>query len=1003
MLSTRQGLKIFKAADWRSQEEIQQFVANVGQLAASDVAKYLSLVIDETLGASASQHAKRLVAFQTMAAPCRDARLFAVYVKALNKGNDKALEVLVDLAVRVNNATQHGLLRDALSSTRKLTRAAAAKVLASVATKGTFEEALTWVTQAGFAGRIEALDAMVPRLGYRSVPMLAAVVEAGDIREQAYALGYLIKPEVHQRDRHGAFDAAALALEATDIRVLALCLKALAAMGLEDRFFETVGPLLVSKEQDVVRQVLQAVSHFKSPRTIELLRRKLNQGPNQVRLTVLEVLERIGSDDVIPILADALSSKHVTVRSKAAQMLSSLASSGRADIARSLIWLLRSRDENVRRMAAEIANSVKDPTGELGPRLLTYLTDEDWWVRERVTDALAKMWSTGLARHMVGFLNDESEIVRRFAIGGLRRVKDPETLGALVRAAMSDENWWVRETAVETIAELKDPRAIPYLIDMMQKQPDMRICVVTALSNMHATETAGSVAELLSDDDADVRYAAIHCLEKLADRSQGLWVKPCEDDPDLRVRHAARHLLAKWTVTQDDSEEAVVIVEGDNPIDRLLAKVVEAGADDLIVATGRVAYMKKLGQVHPLTSETLRVEEIEHLIYEHLSLRQREALEGGKDVDFSYESKLAQMRFRVNVFQQMCGLSAVFRTIKDEIADIESLGLPPHVRNLADLRNGLVLIGGPTGSGKSTTLAALVNDMNATSNRHIITIEDPIEVVHHSKQCLINQREVGAHAPSFKTALRSVLREDPDVILIGEMRDLETISFAVTAAETGHLVFGTVHTVSADKCVDRMINAFPAPQQPQIRGMLSETLRAVVCQHLLRRKEGSGRVLAVEVMLGNEAIKTLIRKGKAYQIASVIATHTDRGMQLMDHELARLVKEDVIEYGEAQMRSTDKADFERRVGDRGIEGDQAQQSHPPMSVPPVSHPPVSHPPMSIPPVSIPPVSIPPGSSSSPPGDSRPPHGQPSPSTPGPRSQAPPVSSPRRSEPGERQA
>lgn len=933
-----------------------QFAASQGAMNAAELGKYVQVLLDRKLQASANRHAKRLMAFRVMVERAHDPNLFGVLVKAFPAADERTLELLVELTPKFNNPAQHGMLCDALGAESPVARKAAAKLLATVAVKASFDELVKRVAKASFGGRLDAMEALVPKLGHRSLPLLSAVVEHGKPREQAHALAWLAKKEVWERQREAAFQAATGAIDSADIRVLSRCVKALAIIGPEQKFFEQAGPMLVSTNADVVRTVLEAVAHFKSQRTIDLLRRKLHQGPNQVRLTVLEVLEEIGTDDVVPILVDALSSRHVLVRSTSAKMLQSLAKTGKADIARSILWLLKSKDPNVRRMAAEMANAVKDDDGKLARKLLTYLTDEDWWVRERVTDALASMWSSGLSRHLVSYLKDESDIVRRFAIGGLRRVKDPKTLGALVRTAMGDEDWWVRETAVETIAELKDPKAYPYLVNMLNKQPDMRLCVIEALSDMNAVEHAADVAEMLGEGDADVRYAAIRCLERLGDRAQGLWLKQCETDDDLRVRHAAKHLLAKWTLSRNMQGDEAVVVSGDDPMEKLLERVVESGADDLIVATGRVAYMKKMGQVYPITKEPLRVEQIERLVYEQLSLRQREALDAGKDVDFSYHSKLAQMRFRVNVFQQMCGLSAVFRTIKDEIADISGLGLPLAVRGLSNLRNGLVLVGGPTGAGKSTTLAALVNDMNKGSNRHIITIEDPIEVVHKSDNCLVNQREVGSHAPAFSTALRSVLREDPDVILIGEMRDLETISFAVTAAETGHLVFATVHTVSADKCVDRIINAFPAVQQPQVRGMLSETLRAVVCQHLLRKRDRSGRVLAVEVMLGNEAIKALIRKGKAFQIPSVIATHTDKGMQLMDHQLARLVKDKVVAYEEAYMRAVDKADFERRVGDREDEEplyappeeDDRASSVPSDAPPRTSLPPATPPPHSMP-------------------------------------------------------
>ncbi len=258
-------------------------------------------------------------------------------------------------------------------------------------------------------------------------------------------------------------------------------------------------------------------------------------------------------------------------------------------------------------------------------------------------------------------------------------------------------------------------------------------------------------------------------------------------------------------------------------------------------------------------------------------------------------------------------MGAVFRLIRSILPKLQDLGLPPVVASLADLQNGLVLVGGATGSGKSTTLAALIDHINRSSARHIITLEDPIEVVHSWSASIINQREVGAHTGTFAAALRSTLRQDPDVMLVGELRDLPTISFAVSAAETGHLVFGTIHTVSAAGTVDRLINAFPAGQQDDIRSVLAGNLRAVVCQHLLPRADGNGRCLATEVMLNNDAIANLIRKGKTFQLPSVIATSREQGMQLMDVELLRLAREGVISVDEAYARALNKKDFEALV------------------------------------------------------------------------------------------
>jgi twitching motility protein PilT len=285
------------------------------------------------------------------------------------------------------------------------------------------------------------------------------------------------------------------------------------------------------------------------------------------------------------------------------------------------------------------------------------------------------------------------------------------------------------------------------------------------------------------------------------------------------------------------------------------------------------------------------------------------------DFDFAYEIE-GLARFRVNVFWQRKGLAAVFRTIPSDILTADDLGLPDAVRRLCMLTKGLVLVTGPTGSGKSTTLAAMVDLINESRAEHILTIEDPIEFTHPNKKCLVNQREVGTNTRSFANALRAALREDPDVILVGEMRDKETIELGITAAETGHLVFGTLHTNSAPKTVDRMIDVFPADQQEQIRAMLAESLKGVISQVLLRKKGGKGRIAAQEIMVGSPAISNLIRENKVFQIPSMIQTGKKDGMQLLDQHILEYLMAGVIEPAEAYMKSNNKQAFKQYLDDK---------------------------------------------------------------------------------------
>ena len=343
-------------------------------------------------------------------------------------------------------------------------------------------------------------------------------------------------------------------------------------------------------------------------------------------------------------------------------------------------------------------------------------------------------------------------------------------------------------------------------------------------------------------------------------------------------------------------------------IDALLKAQLENNASDLHISVGTPPIFRIHGELVPLKSRELTANDAQVLLTEILNDSQKQNLVKEWEIDLAYE--IEGGRFRVNIFTERKGLGAAFRMIPVKIATVEELGLPQAVKKMADLSKGLVLVTGATGSGKSTTLAALIDYINANRNEHVLTIEDPIEFVHSNKKALIHQREVGQHTHSFANALRSALREDPDIILVGEMRDLETIELAITAAETGHLVFGTLHTSSAARTIDRLINVFPMGQQDQIRMMLSESLRGVVSQNLCRKADGKGRVAALEIMLGTHALSNLIREAKTYQVLSLIQTGKKEGMQTMDQALMDLLMSKKITAAEALTYAVEKKTFE---------------------------------------------------------------------------------------------
>lgn len=359
-------------------------------------------------------------------------------------------------------------------------------------------------------------------------------------------------------------------------------------------------------------------------------------------------------------------------------------------------------------------------------------------------------------------------------------------------------------------------------------------------------------------------------------------------------------------------------------IDRFFDELLERKASDLHLGIGYPPLLRIRGELVPLRDTPMDAEEMEDLLFEIATPEEREKITSELDLDFAYQYG-DKGRFRVNYLYRHAGLGAVFRIIPTKILTLDDLGCPPVIRKLSDKRNGLILVTGPTGSGKSTTLAAMIDHINSTREAHVLTIEDPVEFVHQSKKSQVTHREVGQHAPSFAAAIRNAGRENADVILIGELRTNETMKLALQLASFGILVFGTVHTNSAAATIDRIINAFPADEQPQVRGMLAESLVAIVAQQLLKTADGKGRVAAHEILIGNSALASMIREGKTYQIPNIMQVGQSQGMQTMDMSLERLVDKGTITPDVALEKAIDKETFQKVMA--GKKGGKPPEQH----------------------------------------------------------------------------
>ncbi len=647
---------------------------------------------------------------------------------------------------------------------------------------------------------------------------------------------------------------------------------------------------------------------------------------DNVRDRALELLARKAAPQSVALLVEQLPKASYSTQQVLVEAITRTAASAGPEFIDRLLPLVASGDAATRTSVLKILVSAGD-THEIIKRYVNFARSLAGFVRDRALDSL-RTFGDQLIEPIIELLGDSDADTRSAAVGIASLFDDPRVVPHAI-PLLKDPDWWIRIAAADTLGRLKDPRGVQPLIDALD-DPEVKWAAVEALGRIGDPRALNALGKMLADPEPDVRIEVLQALRHFNHpQVPQVLTKIATGDADRIVRSHALEILDELSRGDAAKSEALASVrqkaltahatQGDPRLNKYLIHTRNTGASDFHLAVGQPPIVRMAAELMRAQGEPFQPEETEAMLKEIMTEPQWTALQGKKQVDFCYYIPQAG-RYRANVFLDHRGYHGVFRVIPEQPPTIQELGLPAQLAEIADYHQGIVVICGPSGSGKSTTLAALVNLFNETRSDHVLTMEDPVEFVHPFKNCLVNQREVGTHTQSFARALRAALREDPDVIVIGELRDNESVSLALMAAETGHIVLGTLNSTSAPKAIDRIISSFPVDEQPQIRASLSESLKYIIAQRLLPAKEGRKQVAAFEVLKGTANIANMIRDEKTYQIFSAMQIGKGIGMLTFDDALKDLIKRDQITAETAYMAALKKEDFEPLVSTEFLTG-----------------------------------------------------------------------------------
>lgn len=644
-----------------------------------------------------------------------------------------------------------------------------------------------------------------------------------------------------------------------------------------------------------------------------------------VREKALTVLARKAPAESVDTLVAELPRATYATQQHVIQALTGLVSTGGLEIVERILPLMASGQASTRSAVIKVLLAAPN-RGEVIRRYLIFSKTLAGWARERALESMHE-FGNDLVEPTIELLADPDENIRTTALAVASSFEDTRIVPATI-GLLTDPDWWLRITAAESLGRLKDQRAVEPLIEALS-DPDTRWGAVEALGRIGNARALPALGQLLADPAPEVRIEILMALRNFKHPQILDGLRHVAASDPVRFVRARALEIAEEVARRDKTEftEAAALrslalkahVGSEEPVlHALLVQARNAGASDLHIAVSQPPILRIAADLTPIEGEPLSSEQTQRMLREILTEEQWHRLEKQRQVDFCYFLPAAG-RYRANVFLDQHGYNGVFRVIPEKPPTITEIGLPGHLAEIADYHQGLVLICGPSNSGKSTTLAALINLFNETCRLHILSLEDPVEFVHPFKSCLINQREVGSHTGSYAKALRAALREDPDVIVIGDLRDTETVALALTAAETGHIVLATLNSASAPKAVDRIISSFPADQQGQIRAALGDALKFVIGQRLLPAMGARRLVACFEILKCTVSVANLIREEKTIQIPSLMQVGRAHGMQTTDEALLRLVKQGLISAETAYMAASTRKDFEALVSSEFLE------------------------------------------------------------------------------------